>query len=190
MDTKITAQSGDTITIRATVKDSNGDLITSGKLGFKLNGVSLKDENKKAITANIKDGIATLTYTIPDTYRAKDYKLTAVFSSDYYNRIEQNSTITVTKKPTTVTTSSITTSNGKTTIKGTLTDNNGNLLVIPSKMVVKVNGKTILQNVNSTDGNFDLSFTHTLEKGTYELLIISGENGIYQNGRLTTVLKV
>ena len=57
-------------------------------------------------------------------------------------------------------------------------------------MAVKINGKTILSNVNSTNGRFDLTFTHTLKKGSYELLIISGENGIYQNGRLTSILKV
>ena len=190
MDTKIIAQSGDQITIRTILTDSNGERITSGKVSFKLNGVTLKDENGKAITASIKDGIATLNYTIPETYRVKDYKITAVFGSDYYNRAEQNATITLTKKATTVTTSSITTSNGKTTIKGTITDNNGKLMIIPSKMVVKVNGKTILSNVKSTNGTFNLTFTHTLKIGMYELLIISGENGIYQSSKLTTVLKI
>ena len=190
MDTKITAESGENVIIRTIVTDANGDRITSGKVAFKLNGVTLKDKNGKTVTATIKDGIATLNYTIPDTYKVKDYELTAVLSSNYYERAEQKATLSLTKKVITITTTNITTVNGKTSIKGTITDLKGKLMVTPSKMVVKVNGKTMLTNVTSNNGIFDLSFTHTFKKGMYELLIISGENGMYQSGRLTTVLKV
>ena len=56
--------------------------------------------------------------------------------------------------------------------------------------VFKINGKTVLSGFNSTNGKIDLSFITTLRPGMYELLIISGENGIYKAGKVTTVLKI
>ncbi|WP_323736061.1 hypothetical protein PXD04_09275 [Methanosphaera sp. ISO3-F5] len=189
-DTRITGESGDKITLRTIVKDSNDDYITNGKVLFKINGKTIKNKNGKTLTANVKDGIATFTYSIPNNFAAKDYKLTAVLSSNYYNRAEAQSKLSLSKKDVTVNATSIKTSKGKTTLKGTIRDVRGKLLVIPSKMAVKVNGKTLLSKVSSKNGKFNLSFKHTLRKGTYELLLISGENSIYKNGRLTTVLKV
>jgi hypothetical protein len=57
-------------------------------------------------------------------------------------------------------------------------------------LAIKANGITILNGVNSTNGKIDLSFTTTLRPGIYGLQIISGENGIYKTGKMTTILKI
>ena len=90
----------------------------------------------------------------------------------------------------TINTDSITTVNGKRTIKATITDETDTLLVSTTKLAFKVNGKTILNGVNSSNGKIDVSFTSTLRPGMYELLIISGENGLYKTGKMTTVLRI
>ena len=87
-------------------------------------------------------------------------------------------------------TNSIKTQNNKTTIKATIKDAEDKLLLKNTKLSIKVNGKTVLTGVESKKGIIDLTFNHTLQKGIYELTIISGESGLYKTGRMTTVLKV
>ena len=186
----ITAKAGQTITLRAKVLDANGDRVNNDKVVFKINGKTLKDNKGNTLYAKVKDGEAVLEYTIPSTYSAKTYTLTAVFGGNYYQRTETNSSIKLEKKAVLITPDSITTKNKKTTIKATITDETGKLLVTSTKLAFKVNGKTILNNVTSKNGKIDLSFTTTLRPGLYELLIISGENSLYKTGKVTTVLKI
>ncbi|WP_323737585.1 hypothetical protein PXD04_11110 (plasmid) [Methanosphaera sp. ISO3-F5] len=186
----ITAKAGQTITLRAKILDTNGGRVNNDKVVFKINGKTLKDKNGNTLYAKVKDGEAILSYTIPSTYSAKTYTLTAVFGGNYYQRTETNGSIKLEKKAVLITPDSITTKNKKTTIKATITDETGKLLVTSTKLAFKVNGKTLLNNVTSKNGKIDLSFTTTLRPGLYELLIISGENSLYKTGKVTTVLKV
>ena len=186
----VTAKAGQTITLKATVLDANGDRISTGKVVFKLNGKTLKDDNGETLYAYVKDGEATLDYTIPGIYSAKAYKLTAVFGGGNYERAETSGTLMLERKAVTINVDKITTKNNKTTIKATITDETGKLLAASTKLAIKINGKTVLNNVTSSNGKIDVSFTLPLRPGMYELTIISGENGLYKKGTLTTVLKV
>ncbi|WP_323737527.1 hypothetical protein PXD04_11475 (plasmid) [Methanosphaera sp. ISO3-F5] len=185
-----TVKSGEKITLRAKIVDANGDNINRGKVVFKLNGKTLTDKNGKTLQAKVVNGEAVLEYTIPSTYSAKTYNLTAVYGGEGYTRSQTSGKLTITKKGVIINTDSITTKNNKTTLKATIRDETGELLVRNTNLAIKVNGKTILKGVNSTNGKIDLSFTTTLRPGMYELQIISGENGIYKTGKMTTVLKI
>ena len=186
----ITAKSGQNITFRAKVLDANGDRINAGKVVFKLNGKSISDDDGNVLYAKVTDGEAVLEYTIPQKYSAKTYVLTAVFGGGSYQRAETNATLVLEKKGVTINTDSITSKNSRATIKATITDETGELLVTSTKLAFKVNGKTILNGVNSTNGIIDVTFSTPLRPGMYELLIISGENGIYKTGKMTTILKI
>jgi hypothetical protein len=48
----------------------------------------------------------------------------------------------------------------------------------------------MLSGTNSTNGTINVSFNNTLKSGLYELLIISGETGLYKSGKTTTILKI
>jgi len=78
----------------------------------------------------------------------------------------------------------------KTTIKATITDETGKTLVKSTPIAIKANGITIQSGINSNNGTINITFTNTLKPGMYELLIISGETGLYKSGKVTTVLKV
>ena len=186
----ITAKTGQTITLRAKIRDVTGDNINKGKVVFKLNGKTLKDENGEVIYVNVKDGEAILNYTIPNIYRANTYILTAVYGGNNYQRAETNGTLIIQKHTVTINTATITTKNGKTRIKAKIRDETGKLLVTNTKLAIKINQKTILNNVTSTNGVIDVSFITTLRPGIYELMIISGENSIYNKATLNTVLKI
>jgi hypothetical protein len=95
----ITASKGSTVTLTTKITDkTNASMkINSGKVVFKLNGVTLKDNNGNAIITTVKNGTAILKYTIPSSMASKNYKLTAVFMDDNYNRVESNNTLTIKK---------------------------------------------------------------------------------------------
>jgi len=91
----ITATKASTITINATVT-CNDMTINSGKVVFKINGKSLKDANGKIIYAQVTNNTASIEYTLPQNYKAKNYTLTAVYISSENNRIETNKNLTIT----------------------------------------------------------------------------------------------
>ena len=92
----VVVSKGSKTILKATVTDMSNTNVNTGKVIFKLNGKTLKDDKGNTITTEVKNGTATIEYMSPSNYSAKDYILTAVASDDKYNRIEANSTLTVT----------------------------------------------------------------------------------------------
>jgi hypothetical protein len=81
-----------------TAKITNGnEIVTSGRVVFKLNGKTLKGEDGKALYVDVLNGYATTTYTIPAKTKANDYVLSAVFTDTNYERSDANKTITIIK---------------------------------------------------------------------------------------------
>ncbi|OED30031.1 Ig-like domain repeat protein [Methanosphaera sp. WGK6] len=91
----VTAKAGETVTF--TVKLTDDITVTGGKVVFKLNGKTLRDNNGNVLYGTVTDGVAKVTYTLPAKMSAKTYTLTSVFSSGIYNRAEAKATLTVTK---------------------------------------------------------------------------------------------
>ncbi|WP_455644925.1 Ig-like domain repeat protein [Methanosphaera sp.] len=91
----ITAKAGEIITL--TVQVTDDVTVNGGKVVFKLNGKTLRDDNGDVIYATVNNGVATVTYTLPVNMSAKNYTITSVFSSSNYNRVETKATLTVTK---------------------------------------------------------------------------------------------
>ena len=89
----MTASIGDTITLRARITDGD-ELVTNGKVAFKLNGNSLEDESGRLIYVDVVDGIATLEYTFT-SQAADNYELTAVFENMLYYRAVDSTTLTI-----------------------------------------------------------------------------------------------
>ncbi len=90
----ITAQKGDTITLTATITDGEKS-INSGKVVFKVNGKTVKDENGKVIYKKIQNNTVSVEYTIPESFKAKEYNITAVLISLDYDSLEDTKTLTV-----------------------------------------------------------------------------------------------
>ena len=90
----ITANKSTQITLNAWINDGS-NVVNAGKVVFKINGKTVKDENGKVIYAKVVNGHASVTYTIPDNMKSKNYTITAVFISSEYERIEDSKTLTV-----------------------------------------------------------------------------------------------
>ena len=91
-----TGKAGDKITLSARITVGN-EIITSGRVAFKMNGKTLKGEDGKALYVDVVNGFANVEYTIPAKTKAADYKITAVFTDSSYERSEAEANITITK---------------------------------------------------------------------------------------------
>jgi len=91
----VTAIAGDKITLKATISD-NDKVINIGKIVFKINGKTVKDANGKVIYAKVTNGTVSVDYTLPETYKAGNYTVTATFIASGYDRLVATETLTVT----------------------------------------------------------------------------------------------
>ena len=91
----ITAAAGTTIQLKATITDGD-KVINTGKVVFKINGKTVKDENGKVIYAKVVNNQVIVNYTLPADMKAKEYNITATFISSDYERLEDTKTLTVT----------------------------------------------------------------------------------------------
>ncbi|MBO7719590.1 MAG: Ig-like domain repeat protein, partial [Methanosphaera sp.] len=136
----ITADAGETVTLTANVKDVLGNVISKGKITFKINGKTVKDSQGKVIYAKVVDGVAQVDYTVAEEFAGKDIIITAIYSgSAGLPKTEGSSTLYVNEDEPFIEFENepITTSVGQKvtfTVKVT-----GDV----SKVVFKINGKTI-----------------------------------------------
>jgi len=119
--------------------------ITTGKITFKVNGKTLKDENGKVIYAKVVNGVATIeNYLVPTDWAKEGTTIQAIYSgSTQCEKLTSEKTnITVEKAAPTLTTETVTGSAGSTVqLKATITD--GDKVINSGKVVFKINGKTV-----------------------------------------------
>ncbi|OED30412.1 hypothetical protein [Methanosphaera sp. WGK6] len=141
----VTVKAGETATLTVKITDdTTNNTVNSGKVVFKLNGKTLKDAEGKTIYATVENGIATVQYTIPENYSAKEYTLTAVFADSAYEKVESTTTLTVTKRTAKLELEPVTVKAGETaTLTVKITDDTTNNTVNSGKVVFKLNGKTL-----------------------------------------------
>ncbi|MDY2744766.1 MAG: Ig-like domain-containing protein, partial [Methanosphaera sp.] len=86
---------GKTTTIKAIITTNNGSYIKSGIVAFKINGKTIG-------YGTVSNGGASITYTIPSSYKDSTYTITAVYGGNgKYIASRANSTLTVLHKQTT-----------------------------------------------------------------------------------------
>lgn len=136
---------GQKTNITAAVTDETGQAVTNGKVVFKINGKTVKDENGKVIYIKVTDGKATLEYTLPAEWADKNLTIEATYSgsSNYESSRSQKETINITKEvPAMEIISDSQITIGQTsniTVKVTL----GQTPINTGKVVLKINGKTL-----------------------------------------------
>ncbi|MDO5852177.1 MAG: hypothetical protein Q4Q23_06790, partial [Methanobacteriaceae archaeon] len=190
---KITATIEETIQLTAIILDQNNNNINSGNIVFKLNGVTLKYSNGTPIKLQVRNGKATLNYTIPKNFSAKKYTITTIYSkTNKYDTSTTNSTLTVIKKGT------ITIVDDITAVKDTTThfiarsyDINGNL--IKNGLVeFKLNGKTLLSKISIINGKatYDYIIPTNFSAKNYTISAIYVGNSSYTQSRANGTLTI
>ena len=90
----------DKVKLTATVKNQNNKKLNTGKVVYKLNGISIKDKNGKVIRAKVSKGQATITFTPNKNYYNKVSNLTAVYTENnkYQRSQSKKAKLTLTQR--------------------------------------------------------------------------------------------
>ena len=199
--------------ISATVLDENGNAVNGGKVAFKVNGKTLKDANGKVIYAQVIDGIATISYMVPDSWAGKDIEISAVYSgSTKYDGsrseevpvnvtmvvedegqeeiVEINPAVKIDELPTEVATG--TTLQVTVQVTGTPSPLNSGKIVLKlnGKTLKDDNGKVIYADVVDGKAIFNVTFTTTKTKDfTVKAVFIHSDYDSLEDNATITVKK-
>lgn len=165
----------DSFNLKAKVKDENGKFIKSGNVTFKINSKTIK-------VVSIKNGIATFKYKLTNQ-TGKTYTISAVFSSNKYNRTQKTIKLNVSKIPTQIKANNIKTSSNTFTLKAKVLNYKNKLVKTTSKVTVKINGHTYINKVKVSNGKINLKIPSKLKKGNYKVNILFGANSYYNSTR-------
>lgn len=141
------------VELTAKVVDEFGNPLNYGFVSVSVNSKSVKYENRSAIYANVKNGTATINYTIPNLWKYKNY--TYVFR--YYGKTRYESTygdkaiISVANVVKVKTAHASTTKyNTSLTVAVKVRYASNSSLVENGKVIFKINGKTIKNSDGTT----------------------------------------
>ena len=171
---------------------------------FKVNGVTLKDQNGTAIQVKVdKNNIASYNYIIPagtggidSTGTVRNYSVTAVFvGENYYPDVKNTTYFNVERSNVTVNFDNVTVSkDNKLNVKAVLKDYMDNNVLGTSKVLIKVNGKSLRNETsgkafyfNVKDGVVDLSGIQVDANTTIKrVMLVVGERQAYFESRNET----
>ncbi|CEL23705.1 beta strand repeat-containing protein [Methanobacterium formicicum] len=148
----VNGHAGQTITINTHITDSNSNPVKDGKVTYKINGTIIGN-------ADVINGLATITWTIPTTWIGGVYSIIAEYSGSVNYLASNNTTnLTVNPTPTNVTVDQVNGHAGQTiTINTHITDSNSNP-VKDGKVTYKVNG-TLIGTVDVSNGLATINWT-------------------------------
>ena len=119
---------------------------------------------------------------------AQTYKVTAVYSSNMYKRVQKTIDLVVSVAPTRIIVKPVKSNKKTFTLKAKIVDKNNKAINKATKVSVKINEKTYVKEVKVSKGNINLKVPTRLAKSSYKLTIISGANGIYKESVAKTNL--
>ena len=93
----VTGSIFDDITLTAYVVDSTGDIVSGGRVEFKVNGNTLKDADGNSIYVNVFNGIVSVSVDVSSRWMEEN-TITAIFGGNsIYDTVRGNSTMTITE---------------------------------------------------------------------------------------------
>lgn len=171
---------------------------------FKINGVTLKDNNGKQVQVKVNNGIATYNYVVPAGMAAitKDkkiryYNVTAVYaSSNYYPGARNNTQFNVLRGNVTIqpTKYGVNTTKRTLLVKGNIKDIKNKNVLGTNKLGLKINGKTVLINnattMDVTNGTFIIYMKIPSNiKVVKNITLVTGARMAYQGYRTTLLIE-
>ena len=178
-------ENGENTQFVVTVLDEKGNNIKDGQVLIKINGVTLKDANGKAIIAKVTNGIAIVDYKV--FLSTKVHNITAVYTNKGYERTEVKTTLNITKGEAFIRASPIITKTNSTQITATIVDKNKENIQSDVVVALKLNGKSAGV-VTAKAGVINTTIDTSFKAGSYLLEIIIGETGKYKSDRVTTTI--
>ena len=208
-----TIKQGQVLTLTAKVYDTtNGKKSTNLTkfddefVFFKVNGITLKDSKGQMLKVKVKNGVATVKYTIPlglsgvtdgRSMTIKNHTILAQFyNKNYREDIRNTSTFQVERSNITLTITDVTVNNKthKLSLKTTIRDYLGNIVLGPNKCIIKINGITLKNDsmpmyYYSTDGILNIKNINIPSLNKYtNIEVVTQDRLAYKNQRNTTTI--
>lgn len=199
--TQQTSYLGENITLHATITDTKGMKVNGGKVVFKLNNVTLKDNDGKTIITRVKNGTATISYFIPYGYQATTHNITAVYegTGQYLGSYANTTSLNLKQRQAKITLTS--NSNKKIgeniTFNVSVTDNRDPTRQVNGYVIFKINGltlkdkngQTILVEIkdNKVTYNYTIGFELSARKHTITALLV---NKTYTRSQTNTTFNI
>lgn len=190
---------GTNVTITANVNFKlNDSKVNEGKVLFKINGKTIKNENGTTLTVDVKNGTAKYNFILAPIYSPRNYTITVVYTNGYC-RAETKSTLTVKKLEAKLISPSISVNNKVLSVKAKLVDSSNRIIKYNTSVVsFKINGNTIRDSNGNAllfsivDGIIDFNYTlsDNYRKGNYTLTLVIPERKAYYSLRQNYTMTV
>lgn len=141
----------------------NNSVVNGGKVFYKINGKTIINSLGNTITIDAINGTTSLNVHYNTKYSARTYTLTTIYINGVYRK-EINTTFMIKKILTKIITPKILVKNNQVSITGKLVDNKNSPIKYSSYAIIKINGKTLMENNASrkftiTNGVINFNFT-------------------------------
>lgn len=173
-----------TVKLTAKITNSKGNLVTDGKVVFKING-------KTVALVNATKGIATYNY-VASSLSAKNYTITATYGGNklYESSRSPASILTVTPIPTKISISKVSGYSTTVKLKATVVDKIRNTYLSSGVVVFKINDKTV-GNSSIVDGKASFTYNASqLARGTYKISAHLKASSIYDSSSASNNLTI
>ena len=171
------------VNLTAHVNDYYNNPVNGGQVNYTVNNID-------AGTATVINGIATLSWTIPNNWNVGNYTITATYDGTGTNYVNStnSSTLTIDQTPTNITVKPVTGIDNQTvTLNAKLTDTYGNLLAVQT-VIFSVNG----HNYSAVTGNNGIATINYIPygAGNYDVTVNYLGNDNYTDSQGSGLLKV
>lgn len=172
---------GQNILLNATILDQ-----TTRKQITENGTVTIKINNKTVTTTRIHNG--KINYIYRQTLKPGKYNITYTYNGiKIYNNQTKTTTITINKNTPRIQTKNINTKTGKPiTIQANITDYHGKYIKTPLKIQIKLNNKTVQDNITVQNGKLEYTYTPKTLNTDNKLTITIHENGLYNTKTVNT----
>ena len=175
-------------------------LTTNASLVFKVNGVTIKNDDGSPLIIPVTSPLVTYVYHVPSGMAGLDsdgnirnYTVEAVYANKLYTpRVSNTTVFHVERSVVNVNFKSTTVNNNVLSIDATLTDYEDKYLVGTNKICVKINGKTYQEGGKTKyfyvkDGIVDITDIK-IDSGTdvKSVTLVTGDRQAYESARVTT----
>ena len=182
--------------LKATVPDANGKNINDGRVVFKVNGITVKDEVGNTLYAMVNNGVATINHVIPKSWFKDNTTVEAIYSGNgpYLSSKATSTNNTITEGTVKIKISDLPShENGdKIQFVVIVTDDSGESMT-GGVVIMKVNGVTLKDSKGNTlqanvkDGVAVLDYNITLGAKLHNLTAVYAYTGYYRAEAKTTL---
>lgn len=185
------------VSLKATVKDEFGNLVNGGLVSLIANGNTVKYKNGSVVYTTVKNGAASISYTIPNIWKANNYSYYfRYYGNSKYSPVLGNTAKINVKNVATMTVSypKVVAYGENLTIVTKVTYTSNKTKVNGGQVIYKINGKTIKNSDGSTHtvnvkngvARFTFKFNKNYAAKNYTLTVVYA-NGAQRNEKVSNV---